>query len=105
MGRICRHCWVVALLALLWPLGCAHRPQAIVARTYALYEAAGTEGRGHFDLNDDVRSQVYGGIPAESSKSREAVDATAGVVLAHKTDRGYKVFKAYFSSCCGGITS
>jgi len=83
----------------------AYRAQAIVARTYALYEAAGTEGRGHFDLNDDVRSQVYGGIPAESAKSREAVDATAGVVLAHKTDRGYKVFKAYFSSCCGGITS
>ena len=26
MGRIARHCWVVALIALLWPLGCAHRP-------------------------------------------------------------------------------
>jgi stage II sporulation protein D len=47
---------------------------------------------------------VYGGIPAESSKSRASVDHTAGVVVAHKTDRGYKVFKAYFSSCCGGAT-
>jgi stage II sporulation protein D len=83
----------------------AYRAQAIAARTYALYESADTAGRGNYDLNDDVRSQVYGGMPAESAKSREAVDATAGVVLAHKTEHGYKIFKAYFSSCCGGITS
>ena len=83
----------------------AYRAQAIVARTYALYEAAGSEGRGYYDLNDDVRSQVYGGMPAESAKSRDAVEATAGVVAAYKTDRGYKIFKAYFSSCCGGITA
>jgi stage II sporulation protein D len=82
----------------------AYRAQAIVARTYALYEKA-TSGGGYYDLNDDVRSQVYGGIPAESSKSRESVDHTAGVVLAYQTDQGYKVFKAYFSSCCGGTTS
>jgi stage II sporulation protein D len=83
----------------------AYRAQAIAARTYALFESADSAGRGYYDLNDDVRSQVYGGLPAESAKSRQAVDATAGVVLAHRTDRGYKIFKAYFSSCCGGITS
>ena len=82
----------------------AYRAQAIVARTYALYESAG-DGRGHYDVNDDVRSQVYGGLPAESSKSRSAVDSTAGVVVAHPTDGGYKIFKTYFSSCCGGITA
>ena len=81
----------------------AYRAQAIVARTYALYERA-TSGGGHYDLNDDVRSQVYGGIPAESSKSRESVEYTAGVVLSYKTDRGHRIFKAYFSSCCGGAT-
>lgn len=83
----------------------AYRAQAIVARTYALYEAAGSEGRGHYDLNDDVRSQVYGGLTAESAKSRDAVDATVGVVLAHPTSDGHKIFKSYFSSCCGGTTS
>ena len=83
----------------------AYRAQAIVARTYALFEAAGGEGRGTYDLNDDVRSQVYGGITAETAKSKDAVDATAGIVVAHQTDRGYKVFKSYFSSCCGGITA
>ena len=82
----------------------AYRAQAIVARTYALYEAARAD-RGHFDLHDDVRSQVYGGMNEETAKSRDAVDATAGVVLAHETERGHKIFKAYFSSCCGGITS
>ena len=25
MGRIARHIWVVVVVALLWPLGCAHR--------------------------------------------------------------------------------
>lgn len=82
----------------------AYRAQAITARTYALYESA-TAGRGYYDVNDDVRSQVYGGLSAESAKSRAAVDSTAGVVLATKTDNGYKIFKAYFSSCCGGATS
>ena len=82
----------------------AFRAQAITARTYALYEWASTGGRGTYDLNDDVRSQVYGGIAAESAKSVAAVEATAGVVLAAPTPEGDKVFKAYFSSCCGGIT-
>ena len=85
----------------------AFRAQAIVARTYALHQWATLGGRGTYDLNDDVRSQVYGGIAAESAKSKAAVDATAGVVLASSAGggSGAKVFKAYFSSCCGGITA
>ena len=82
----------------------AYKAQAIVARTYALYVWAQSAGRGTYDLNDDVRSQVYGGIPAESAKSRRAVESTLGVVLAHPTPEGRRVFKAYFSSCCGGIS-
>ena len=83
----------------------AFRAQAIVARTYALYEWASLGGRGNYDLNDDVRSQVYGGLKAESPKSQAAVNATAGVVLVNPGPDGNKVFKAYFSSCCGGITA
>jgi stage II sporulation protein D len=83
----------------------AFRAQAIVARTYALYEWASLGGRGTYDLNDDVRSQVYGGLGVESAKSKAAVDATAGVVLVNPGPDGNKVFKAYFSSCCGGITA
>ncbi len=57
-----------------------------------------------FDLYDDQRSQVYGGIGAETDKSRRAVDETAGVVLVYGPPGNEKIFKAYFSSCCGGIS-
>lgn len=82
----------------------AYKAQAIVARTYALYELK-TAGTGrHWDLYPDERSQVYGGIAGESGKSRSAVDATAGVVVAAGPRGRERIFKAYFSACCGGIT-
>ncbi len=82
----------------------AYEAQAIVARTYALYEArTGSTGRA-FDLYPDQRSQVYGGVSAESATSRQAVEATRGVVVAYGPPGHEKIFKAYFSSCCGGVT-
>jgi stage II sporulation protein D len=81
----------------------AYKAQAIVARTYALYELR-TAGSGrHWDLYPDERSQVYGGIKGESAKSRRAVDATVGVVVAAGPAGRQRIFKAYFSACCGGI--
>lgn len=80
----------------------AYKAQAIVARTYALYEAKTAPRGRHFDLNSDTRSQVYGGIAAETDKSRKAVDDTAGVVVAYGPPGQEKIFKAYFSACCGG---
>jgi stage II sporulation protein D len=81
----------------------AHRAQAIVARTYALYEAH-TEGAGKpFDVFDDQKSQVYGGIAAETSQSRDAVAQTSGIVVAYGPPGQERIFKAYFSSCCGGV--
>jgi stage II sporulation protein D len=87
----------------------AHRAQAVVARTYGLYEWRMNDnrprsGREHFDLFCDTRSQVYGGMSAETAKSRDAVDATSGVVVAYGQPGQERIFKAYFSSCCGGIT-
>jgi stage II sporulation protein D len=82
----------------------AYKAQAIVARTYALYELKTAGGGRHWDLHPDERSQVYGGIAGESAKSRAAVDATAGVVVAAGPPGGERIFKAYFSACCGGIT-
>lgn len=82
----------------------AYKAQAIVARTYALYESrTATPGRP-WDLLPDQRSQVYGGISAESVKSVTATDATRGVVVASGPPGQEKIFKAYFSSCCGGAT-
>src|SRR5206468_2167525 len=55
----------------------AYKAQAIVARTYALYEAR-TAGNATFDLYDDERSQVYGGMDGETEKAVAAVEETAG---------------------------
>ena len=81
----------------------AYKAQAIVARTYALYEAR-TDGVGrHFDVYADQRSQVYAGIDAETDRSRRATADTAGIVVAFGPPGHETIFKSYFSSCCGGI--
>lgn len=82
----------------------AYRAQAITARTYALYVARTSSEGTHYDLFADTRSQVYGGIKAETAKSQSAVEATRGVVLACGPAGQERIFKAYFSSCCGGVT-
>ena len=82
----------------------AFKAQAIVARTYALYESRTVGLSRHFDVFGDVRSQAYGGIKVESPKSREATEATAGIVVAYGSPGHETIFKAYFSSCCGGIS-
>jgi SpoIID/LytB domain protein len=82
----------------------AFKAQAVVARTYALWKMKNASPASLFDLYDDQRDQVYGGIDAESALSQEAVDATTGVVVAAGRPGDEKIFKAYFSSCCGGIS-
>ncbi len=83
-----------------------YRAQAIVARTYALFSLMEARASNHptFDLFADTRSQVYGGLDAEIAKSRSAVNDTSGIVVAYGLKGHEKIFKAYFSSCCGGIT-
>ena len=55
-----------------WPLE-ALKAQAVAARSYAL--STGDRGGNGFDLYDDTRSQVYGGIAAETAKTNQAVSA------------------------------
>jgi stage II sporulation protein D len=82
----------------------AYRAQAVVARTYALYERqAERSADRHWDVFADTRSQVYGGIKDETGKGNEAVEATRGIVVAYGPAGGERIFKAYFSACCGGI--
>ena len=61
--------------------------------------AAVTTASG-YDIYADTRSQVYGGIEAETPSVDAAVDATARRVLLY---RG-KVITAYYSSSSGGRT-
>ncbi len=83
----------------------AYRAQAIIARTYALYEAGMSPESRHWNLHPDERSQVYGGIKAETEKANAAVAATRGVVVVWGPTNQEKIFKAYFSSCCGGVSA
>jgi stage II sporulation protein D len=85
-----------------WPLE-AIKAQAVASRTYALFETRTTGAHRAWDLYADERSQMYGGINGETSKSRQAVAATGGIVLTYGPGDG-TIFKAYFSSCCGGVT-
>jgi len=83
--------------------GEALRSQAIVARTYALYEAHTGGLSRYWDVYPDQRSQMYGGIDGETPQGVAAVESTSGIVLTYGGGSG-KIFKAYFSSCCGGVT-
>ncbi|RLG55952.1 MAG: hypothetical protein DRN88_05025 [Candidatus Hydrothermarchaeota archaeon] len=82
-----------------------YQAQAIAARTYALYEM-GTFGRAHrYDLRADQSSQVYRGVRVETEKSHFAAEATRGIVLAYGPEGREKIFKAYYSACCGGMVN
>jgi stage II sporulation protein D len=79
-----------------WPEA-ALQAQAVAARSYALANL--TKGR-QYDLYGDARSQVYGGVPAESDSASAAVDATKGKVVLY----GGKVANTLFFSTSGGRT-
>jgi stage II sporulation protein D len=82
-----------------------YKAQAIIARTYALYEKNTAGLDRYWDVWPDTKSQVYGGIPGETAQSRASVAETAGIVVANVDGGGTpRIFKAYFSSCCGGIS-
>ncbi|HEX4054763.1 MAG TPA: SpoIID/LytB domain-containing protein [Tepidisphaeraceae bacterium] len=85
-----------------WPIE-AIKAQAVASRTYALYEVHSTGVGRPWDVFSDERSQMYGGISGETDKSREAVAATTGIVLTYGPGDG-RIFRAYFSSCCGGVS-
>lgn len=80
-----------------WPHA-ALRAQAVVARSYAL--ATRKPGK-IYDLHSDVRSQVYGGILAETPATNAAIGATAGRVLLW---RG-RVATTFYHSTSGGRTA
>jgi stage II sporulation protein D len=77
----------------------ALKAQAIVCRTYAVYQMQENKSRD-FDVTSDIYSQVYGGKTSERYRTNEAVDATKGQILTYQD----KVFPAYFHATCAGHT-
>ena len=74
--------------------------QAIVSRTFALKNRGRWEAQG-FDLTDDTRDQVYGGVAAETQQAWAAVRRTAGQVVMYHGD----LIDAFFHSTCGFRTA
>jgi stage II sporulation protein D len=71
--------------------------QAVAARTYAITTTV--DGNG-YDLYPDTRSQMYGGVKAETSSTDAAVSATSGQVVTYDG----KPVVTYFFASSGGYT-
>jgi stage II sporulation protein D len=80
-----------------WPLA-ALEAQAVATRSYAL---ATLHPRKRFDLFADDRSQVYGGMGAETPGTVYAATQTEGRILTY----GGRVATTYFFSTSGGRTA
>ena len=87
----------------------ARQAQAVVARTYALYQMGQAPRDGLFDVYAGTRSQKYLGyqyrsagrlLAGESTTSRQIVDETRGLVCIY----GGRLFCTYYSAVCGGQT-
>lgn len=81
-----------------WPLE-ALKAQAVASRSYALFQARQNRLR-EYDLESTTMDQVYAGAAAETPRSHQAVQETAGLVLSHAR----APLKAYFHANCGGRT-
>jgi stage II sporulation protein D len=75
----------------------ALQAQAIAARSYAL---ASRQPAHAFDVYPDTRSQMYGGITAETASTDSAIRATSGKVVAYHGT----IVQAFFFSSSGGYT-
>src|SRR5258708_36314358 len=87
----------------------ARKAQAIVARTYALYQKQVADGGSIADLFASTRSQKYLGyqyreggklLAGESESSRRIAAATRGQVCHYQG----KIFCTYYCAVCGGST-
>lgn len=81
-----------------WPIE-ALKAQAVVTRTYALYERL-VSPEAVYHLQSTTASQVYRGVSGEDPRSDKAIEATRGVVL---TYRGL-IIPAFYHAASGGWT-
>ena len=88
----------------LYPAIEALKAQAVAARTYALTKLNQSRDTD-FDLRDDTRSQVYGGISAEQEMTNRAIEETRGVVAFYTGEDGTdSPIEALYTANCGGQT-
>jgi stage II sporulation protein D len=82
----------------------ALKTQVVTARTYAVHEQRLERIRRvkgeKFDLYDDERSQMYGGLERHTAGAERLVDETRGMFLVYQG----KLVRTFYSSACGGHT-
>jgi stage II sporulation protein D len=81
-----------------WPME-ALKVQAVISRTYALYQCEQNKPRD-YDVTSDIYSQVYGGRTSERYRTTRAVEETRGQVVTYQGN----VLPAYFHATCAGHT-
>jgi stage II sporulation protein D len=78
----------------------ALQAQAVAARTYTISHIGARRDRG-FDVFASVMDQVYRGSKDEDLLCNQAIEDTRGLILQH----GGQPIDAYYSACCGGVSS
>ena len=82
----------------------AIKAQAVASRSFALATLGQHRDEG-YDLVDDARAQVYGGLSAERELTSQAVEQTRGVVASYQSDSGKLApIQALYTTNCGGRT-
>lgn len=82
----------------------AIKAQAVASRSFAL-ASLGQHRDDGYDLVDDSRAQVYGGISAERELTNRAVEQTRGLVAAFLNEAGkLEPIEAMYTTNCGGRT-
>lgn len=82
----------------------ALKAQAVAARSYALAHLGQHRDEG-FDLVDDTRAQVYGGLSAEREMTNRAIEETRGMAAVFPNGDGKLTpIEALYTANCGGRT-
>jgi len=84
-------------MPLRWPDE-ALKAQVVAARTYALHRKV-RRRTAPYDLVANLH-EAYAGASGETSRAREMVEATRGIVMLYD----WALFPAYYHSTCGGAT-
>ncbi len=83
-----------------WPPE-AKKVQAVLARTYAVYQKIFSPKNSLYDMAPTVIDQVYGGLGKEDLSANDAVSETRGEILTY----GNMPAQIFFHSTCGGATA
>ncbi len=83
----------------------AYRAQAIVARSFVVYQMR-RRAKSSYDVSATQASQVYRGIREDKvgRRAAKATKYTRGIVCTWRNGGEDKLFSTYYSAACGGVS-